>query len=120
MDEGVAARCVENIRLLAARPPWGLTATGGDGQVSVSWGTALGASSYNVKRATTSGGPYATLTAGQQVTDTAFTDLAAANGATYYYVVAAVSPAGDGGISAEASATPGTPNLPPVLSVVQT
>ena len=89
----------------------------GDSQTDLSWGTALGATSYNVKRATTSGGPYATLPAGQQVTNTAFTDLTASNGATYYYVVASVNPAGEGALSAEASATPGTTNQPPVLSL---
>ena len=105
---------VENVRLLAARPPWGLSAAAGDSQVNLSWGTALGATSYNVKRATTSGGPYATLAAGRQVTNTAFTDLTASNGATYYYVVSSVNPAGEGAISAEASATPCTT---PVLSM---
>ena len=96
---------VENIRLLAARPPWGLTATGGDGQVSLSWGTALGATSYNVKRSATSGGPYANLAAGLGVTNTDFTDLTAANGTTYYYVVSTVNLAGEGAVSGEAGAT---------------
>jgi beta-glucanase (GH16 family) len=108
---------IENLRLLAARPPWGLTATGGNGQVSLSWGTALGATSYNVMRATTSGGPYGILAAGGLVTDTAFTDLTASNGAAYYYVVESINPAGDGAISAEASATPCTTNQPLVLSM---
>jgi beta-glucanase (GH16 family) len=108
---------VENVRLLAARPPWGLSAEAGDSQVNLDWGAALGATSYNVKRATTSGGPYAPLAAGWQVTNTAFTDLTASNGATYYYVVASVNPAGEGAISAEASATPCTTNQLPGLSV---
>jgi beta-glucanase (GH16 family) len=97
------ASFVESIRLLASRPPWGLSAVAGDGQATLSWGTALGATSYNVKRATTSGGPYATLTAGQRVTNTVFTDLTASNGAPYYYVVSSVNPAGEGAISAEAA-----------------
>jgi beta-glucanase (GH16 family) len=105
---------VENIRLLAARPPWGLTATGGNGQVGLSWGTALAATSYNVKRATTCGGPYATLAAGRQVTNTVFSDLTASNGATYYYVISSVNPAGEGAISAEAGATPCTTPAGPV------
>ena len=106
---------VENVRLLAARPPWGLSAEAGDSQVNLEWGAALGATSYDVERATTSGGPYAPLAAGWQVTNTAFTDLTASNGTTYYYVVASVNPAGEGAISAEASATPCT--TPLVLSL---
>ena len=97
------AEFVENIRLLASRPPWGLSAVAGDRQVALSWGTALGATGYNVKRATTSGGPYATLAAGQHVTDTVFTDLTASNGVAYCYVVSSVNPAGEGAISAEAA-----------------
>jgi beta-glucanase (GH16 family) len=96
---------VENIRLLAARPPWGLTATGGDGQVSLSWGTALGATRYNVKRSAISGGPYANLAAGLGVTNTDFIDLTAVNGATNYYVVSTVNSAGEGAVSGEAGAT---------------
>ena len=103
------ATFVENIRLLAARPPWGLTATGGDGQVSLSWGTALGATSYNAKRSATSGGPYASLAAGLGVSNTAFTDLTAVNGMTYYYVVSTVNLAGEGAVSGEASATASSP-----------
>jgi beta-glucanase (GH16 family) len=103
---------VENVRLLAARPPWGLTANGDDGQVSLSWGTALGATSYNVKRGATSGGPYANLAAGLGVTNTAFTDLTAVNGTTYYYVVSTVNPAGEGAVSGEASATASCTTIP--------
>jgi beta-glucanase (GH16 family) len=111
------AAFVENVRLLAARPPWGISATAGDTQVDLSWGTAFGATSYNVMRATTSGGPYAKLAQGQQVASTAFTDSTASNGTTYYYVVASVNPAGEGALSAEVSATPGSTNQPSFLSM---
>jgi hypothetical protein len=107
---------VENVRLLAARPPWGLTATGGNGQVSFSWGTALGATSYNVKRSATSGGPYANLAAGLGVTNTAFTDLTAVNGTTYYYVVSTVNSAGEGAVSGQASATASCTTTPAVTN----
>jgi cellulose 1,4-beta-cellobiosidase len=83
----------------------------------LSWGTAFGATSYNVMRATTSGGPYAKLAQGQQVASTAFTDSTASNGTTYYYVVASVNPAGEGALSAEVSATPGSTNQPSFLSM---
>ncbi|MCA1607668.1 MAG: hypothetical protein LC775_19875, partial [Acidobacteria bacterium] len=38
--------------------PTGLTATAGNAQVALSWTASSGATSYNVKRSTTSGGPY--------------------------------------------------------------
>ncbi len=38
--------------------PTGLTATAGNGQILLSWTSVSGANSYNVKRSTTSGGPY--------------------------------------------------------------
>ncbi len=94
---------VENIRLLAARPPWGLAASATNSQIALTWGTALGATSYNVKRSLTSGGPYTNI--GTGVTTTSFTDTNAANGPTYYYVVSTVNPAGEGATSAEVSAS---------------
>src|SRR5215831_20920499 len=39
--------------------PSGITAKPGPGQVALSWNASSGASSYNVKRSGTSGGPYA-------------------------------------------------------------
>jgi beta-glucanase (GH16 family) len=108
---------VENIRLLASRPPWGLTATAASGQVGLSWGKALGATSYNVKRSNVSGGPYANLAAGIGLTNTSFTDSNAADGTTYYYAVSTVNSAGEGAISAEASATPSSSNTVSVLSL---
>src|SRR5207249_6790473 len=45
-------------------PPTGLTATPGNAQVALSWTASTGATSYNVKRATVSGGPYTTVEIG--------------------------------------------------------
>ena len=42
-------------------PVINLTATAGNAQVSLSWTASAGATSYNVKSATTSGGPYTTI-----------------------------------------------------------
>ena len=50
---------VESVRQSASGPS-GLTAAPGNNQVSLSWNPLLGASSYNIKRSTTSGGPYST------------------------------------------------------------
>src|SRR5262245_27623289 len=44
--------------------PAGLSATPGNGQVTLSWNASSGATSYNVKRATTNGGPYTTIASG--------------------------------------------------------
>src|SRR5262249_47736907 len=90
----------------ASKPsaPTGLTATVSDGQVSLSWNPSTGASSYNVKRADVSGGPYTTIATG--VVDTAYIDGNVVNDSTYYYVVSAVNSAGESPDSAEVSATP--------------
>ncbi|HEU4386952.1 MAG TPA: family 16 glycoside hydrolase, partial [Blastocatellia bacterium] len=83
--------------------PTGLTASAGNGQVALSWNASAGATSYNVKRSTTSGGPY-TLIAG--VTSTSFTNTGLTNGTTFFYVVSALNSAGESPNSNEASARP--------------
>src|SRR5499433_2427525 len=87
-------------------PPTGLTATAGDAQVTLSWTGSAGATSYNVKRATVSGGPYTTV---GSPTTTSYTNTGLTNGTTYYYVLTAVNAAGQSGTSAEANATPQAP-----------
>ncbi len=93
--------------------PTGLTATPGNGQVSLSW-TAPSSNggenitSYKVYRGTSSGsetlltsGGCSSLGAVLSCTDTGLT-----NGQTYYYKVSAVNPIGEGAQSNEASAKP--------------
>ncbi|MBW5449425.1 glycoside hydrolase [Cohnella sp. CFH 77786] len=87
-----------------AAAPTGLTATAGNAQVALSWTASSGAASYNVKRATTSGGPYTTVATG--ITSTGYTNTGLTNGTTYFYVVSAVNSAGESANSAQASATP--------------
>jgi autotransporter-associated beta strand protein len=93
----------------APAAPAGLTATAGVGQISVSWPSVSGATQYNVKRGTTSGGPYTTSLGSP--TSATFTDTGASNGVTYYYVVSAVNASGVSGKSSQASATLG--GIPP-------
>ncbi|MBI3722002.1 MAG: fibronectin type III domain-containing protein, partial [Fimbriimonas ginsengisoli] len=83
--------------------PTGLKATAGNAQVALSWTASSGATSYNVKRATVSGGPYTTV---GSPTTTSFTNTGLTNGTTYYFVVSAVNSAGESGNSNQASATP--------------
>jgi pectate lyase-like protein/fibronectin type III domain protein len=86
--------------------PTGLLASAGDGQVTLNWNASAGASSYNVKRSTTSGGPYTTIATG--VTTTTFNNGGLVNGTTYFFVVSAVNAAGQSANSNQASATPVT------------
>ena len=81
-----------------------LTATPGNTQASLSWTGSAGATSYTVKRGTSSG-VYATPPLASGVTATSYTDTGLTNGATYYYVVTAVNSFGAAS-SNEVSATP--------------
>ncbi len=87
----------------------GLTATGGSGQIALTWTATSGATSYTVRRATTSGGAYTTVASG--LTGTSYTNTGLAAGTTYFYVVTPANASGDGANSAEASAitTPAAP-----------
>jgi thermitase len=88
--------------------PTNLVATAGNAQVSLTWGASTGATSYNVKRSTTTGGPYTTIKTGQ--TSASYTDTGVTNGTKYYYVVTAVNGNGESGNSNEANATPSAPS----------
>ena len=100
-----------------AAPPSGLLAFGGNGQVSLSWGNVTGATSYNVRRSLSSGGPWGspvsvTKLAGSLITAVGYVDTGLTNGTTYYYQVTSVNnttnTAAESGPSS-ASATPGAP-----------
>ena len=95
--------------------PVNLTATGGNANVTLSWTASTGATSYNVKRATVSGGPYTTIAS---PSTSGYTDNSAVNGTTYYYVVSAVNGNGESANSSQASATPlaTAPSAPTNLS----
>ncbi len=93
-------------------PPTGLAVIPGNAQVTLSWNASTGATSYNVKRSTTSGGPYTTIATG--VTATNFTNTQLINGTTYFFVVSAVNSFGESANSTQATATPlGNPPPPP-------
>ncbi|PWV97900.1 GH35 family endo-1,4-beta-xylanase [Paenibacillus cellulosilyticus] len=84
--------------------PTNVTATAGNAQAVLSWTASTGATSYTIKRATTSGGPYTNVATG--VTATSYTNTGLTNGTTYYYVISAVNANGEGANSTQASVTP--------------
>ncbi|HXX93391.1 MAG TPA: hypothetical protein VEN81_07140 [Planctomycetota bacterium] len=73
------------------------------GQVSVSWNSVPGASTYTLKRATSSVDPL--LIVAMNLTDLSFTDSGLETGKTYHYVVTALNSAGESGSSEEAVVT---------------
>jgi fibronectin type 3 domain-containing protein len=87
----------------APAAPAGLIATPSNNQVGLSWTVSSGATNYNVKRATTDGGPYTTIT---NVITTSFTNTALVNGMRYYYVVSAANITGESLNSTQVGATP--------------
>ena len=90
--------------------PTGLTATAGNAQVMLVWTASAGATSYNVKRSTTNGSGYQTVSS---PTTSSFTDKPLTNGTIYYYVVTAVNSSGESSASTQASATPAAAPQPP-------
>ncbi|MEA3200284.1 MAG: hypothetical protein QOE90_1712 [Thermoplasmata archaeon] len=97
----------------APAAPTGLTATGGTGQVALSWtdgsngGCAI--SAHKVYRGTASGGETLLTTSGAGTT---YTDTSVTAGTTYFYKVTAVNSIGESAQSNEASATPTAPTCP--------
>jgi cellulose 1,4-beta-cellobiosidase len=92
--------------------PTGLTAASGSNAfVNLQWNTSAGATSYNVKRATSNAGYYTVVAT---VSGPNYSDTGLVNGLAYYYKVAAV---GSGGPSADSAAVSATPNGPPPIPV---
>jgi alpha-L-arabinofuranosidase len=94
--------------------PTGLTAAPDDAQVALTWTASANASGYNIRRATTNGGPYVVIAT--NVTRLAFTDTNLLNGTNYYYVVSATNTVSGSGNSTQASARP-VSKVPPKMSV---
>jgi fibronectin type 3 domain-containing protein len=83
--------------------PSGLLSSAGNAQVGLTWTVSTGATSYHVKRATVSGGPFSVIAT---ETSASYVDTGLANGTAYYYVVSALNSAGESANSAQVSATP--------------
>ncbi|MGA2179520.1 MAG: hypothetical protein ABSH15_08070 [Verrucomicrobiota bacterium] len=78
------------------------------GPVILTWTTSAGATSYNVKRSTSTG----TETTIANTASTSYNDSSAQPGTTYFYVVSAVNGGGEGTNSVEVSYTPPYPPPP--------
>lgn len=88
--------------------PTGVSATPGNGQITVAWSPVSGATSYRLYRSTISGGqgstPWRT-----GLTQTSFIDTGLSNGTSYFYRVSAVGAAGESPLSIEVQAKPTPP-----------
>jgi fibronectin type 3 domain-containing protein len=82
--------------------PLALTSSGGDSQITLGWAETTGATTYNIKRASSSGGPYTTIAT--NVLGTSFTDTGLSNGIGYYYVISATNNSGTSADSGQSAA----------------
>ena len=80
--------------------PTGLGATPSGTSAVLAWTAVSGATSYQVKQATSASGPFTVI--GSPATNS-FTTASLTPGTTYYFVVSAVNSVGEGGNSASAS-----------------
>ncbi len=85
--------------------PSGLTATGSNASISLTWTASSGATSYYLYRGTATGGE-AGVAIATGITTPSFTDTTVTNGTTYYYKVAGLNSSGTSALSNEAYATP--------------
>jgi alpha-N-arabinofuranosidase len=88
---------------VAPAAPAGLTAAAGDGSVALNWSASAMATDYFVKRSTTSGSGYTSITTNASL---AFTNSGLTNGTLYYFVVSAGNTFGESTNSAPVSARP--------------
>lgn len=96
--------CGDGTSGTAPKTPTNVQAIDGDQRVTVTWDSVVGATSYNVYWATTSG----TYKSGTlvNVTDSIFYHDGVTNGTDYFYVVSSLNSIGESTTSAEIKATP--------------
>lgn len=88
--------------LVDINQPTNLIAAPVNTKVDLSWNAVPSATSYNIKRSTTSGGPYTTIATTSAIT---YTDSTVSIGTTYYYVVSTIVSGTESTNSNEASVT---------------
>ncbi len=114
MIGGVSAIVPITVNLSAPAAPTGVAATAGNGQVTISWNSVVGATSYNIYWSTTSGVTPATGTKIAGVTSP-HVQTGLTNWTTYYYVVTAVNGVGESAASSQVSATPSPATVAPYI-----
>ena len=111
--KGPATAAAEATPRAPALPaPAGLTASGGNGSVSLSWSAVAGATGYDYQRRAGSA-PYGPWQGVGTATSTALAVTGLANGTIYGFKVRATRSGGAGPASAEATATPRAPLTAP-------
>jgi autotransporter-associated beta strand protein len=85
--------------------PSNVVAVSSNGRVDLTWNSADGASTYKIKRATTSGGPYTDIAS---VSTNAYADNSVSNGMAYYYIITSKGNTLESTISSEVFGNPGT------------
>ena len=110
---GPAASAIPQVAPVA---PTGLSASAGASgtNVNLQWAASSGVGQYVVKRAYFSGGPWVVI--GSNVQGTSFTDANAADGRTYFYIVGAVTGAGQESANSNAVSVTIIPPAPTNLS----
>jgi hypothetical protein len=84
--------------------PTNLVASGTNLLINLNWNPVAGASTYNLKRGTSNGGPYPTVFSG--LTATIYADANVTNAVKYYYVVSAAGAGGESSNSVQTAAAP--------------
>jgi subtilase family serine protease len=105
---GISAASAEASGTVIPAVPAGLTATAGNGAVSLSWSAAAGAQTYDIYQGASAGGEGAAPVK-TGITSASATVTGLSNGKAYYFMVAAVDAGGASASSAEARATPAAP-----------
>ncbi|MDH4163516.1 MAG: DUF1566 domain-containing protein [Nitrospirota bacterium] len=90
-------------QIAALGVPTGLSATPGDGRITINWSSLTGATSYNIYWSLSS---VVTKTTGTKISGvtSSYTHTGLANGTTYYYVLTALNAGGESAESIAASA----------------
>ena len=93
---------VRTLPLSLPQPPAGLTLTGGNGRITLTWTATDATTGYIIQRAAGSSGPFVPV---GSTDTTTFLDTALTNGSTYYYTISGVNRLGEGAASTPAAFT---------------
>ncbi|OPY56004.1 MAG: Cellulosome-anchoring protein precursor [Pelotomaculum sp. PtaU1.Bin035] len=109
------AKTVTNFVVKPPNAPSGLTASPGNGEVTLEWDEVAGAEGYIVYQSVNSGGPYTQVSSKRS--SAKYTASGLLNGVTYYFVVQAYNDGGESADSSQIAAVPvALPNAPAGLT----